>query len=214
MLWIIPGILISYLIGSIPTAYVFGRLLKGIDIRNFGSGNVGATNAFRVLGKGAGITVLVLDILKGFVAVVFLGNIVVPKVAFLPDEALRLILGLSCILGHNWTIFLKFRGGKGIATTFGVLSGLSITIAGLKLILGLVILTWILIFVIVRIVSVASVLTGISLPIYMVIFKQSHPLISLSALLSIFVILRHKSNLKRIFQGKEPRLSLHKFGLH
>jgi len=207
MLWIILGILISYLIGSIPTAYVFGRLLKGIDIRNFGSGNVGATNAFRVLGRGSGIAVLVLDILKGFVAVVFLGNVVVSKVTFMPQETLRLILGLSCISGHNWTIFLRFKGGKGIATTFGVLWGLSIKIASLKLILGLLILTWILIFVIVRIVSVASVLSGIALPVYTIIFKESNALILLSVLLCIFVILRHKSNLKRVFQGKEPRLT-------
>jgi len=203
---IILGTLISYLIGAIPTAYIFGRLLKGIDIRNFGSGNVGATNAFRVLGKGPGITVLVLDILKGFVAVVFLGNLVAGGAGPVSEETLRIILGLSCIAGHNWTVFLRFNGGKGIATTFGVLFGLSTKIAGLKLILGLVILTWILIFVIARIVSVASVLTGIALPVYMAIFKQPKMLISLSILLCIFVILRHKSNLKRVFQGKEPRL--------
>lgn len=203
---IILGTLISYLIGSIPTAYIFGRLLKGMDIRNFGSGNVGATNAFRVLGKGAGITVLVLDILKGFLAVVFLGNLVAGAAGPISEQTLRIILGLSCIAGHNWTIFLRFNGGKGIATTFGVLLGLSTKIAGLKLILGLVILTWILIFVIARIVSVASVLTAIALPVYMAIFKQPKMLISLSILLCIFVILRHKSNLKRVFQGKEPRL--------
>lgn len=210
MAQIILGIFISYLIGSMPTAYIFGRLLKGIDIRNFGSGNVGATNALRVLGKGAGITVLVIDILKGFLAVVFLGDLVVLKVTFIPEETLRLILGLCCILGHNWTIFLRFKGGKGIATTFGVLLGLAIKIAGLKSILGLVILTWILIFVIARIVSVASVLTAISLPVYMIIFKQSNALILLSVLLCIIVILRHKSNLKRAFQGKEPRLTFKK----
>jgi len=203
---IILGTLISYLIGSIPTAYIFGRLLKGIDIRNFGSGNIGATNAFRVLGKGPGIAVLVLDILKGFLAVVFLGNLIAGEAGPISEQTLRIILGLSCIAGHNWTVFLRFNGGKGIATTFGVLFGLSTKIAGLKLILGLVILTWILIFVIARIVSVASVLTAIALPVYMAIFKQPKMLISLSILLCIFVILRHKSNLKRVFQGKEPRL--------
>jgi glycerol-3-phosphate acyltransferase PlsY len=206
MPWIILGILISYFIGSIPTAYIFGRVLKGIDIRDFGSGNVGATNAFRVLGKGAGLAVLVLDIFKGFVAVTLLGDTVALQATIIPEETLRLILGLSCISGHNWTIFLKFRGGKGIAATFGVLGGLAVKIAGLKLVLGLVILTWVLVFVIVRIVSVSSVLAGIALPIYMAVFKQPRMLISLSALLGIFIILRHKSNLKRFFQGKEPRL--------
>ncbi|MFA5145096.1 MAG: glycerol-3-phosphate 1-O-acyltransferase PlsY [Candidatus Omnitrophota bacterium] len=208
MLLIISGAFVSYLIGSIPTAYIFGRLLKGIDIRNFGSGNIGATNALRVLGKRAGITVLVLDVLKGFIAVVFLGNLIASKTAFIPEGTLRLILGLCCICGHNWTIFLKFKGGKGIATTFGVLLGLSVKIAGLKLVLVLIILTWVLTFIITRIVSVASIVTGISLPLYMLVFKQSKMLLYLSLLLCVFVILRHKSNLKRILKGKEPRLNL------
>lgn len=209
MLWIL-GILISYFIGSLPTAYIFGRLIKGIDIRNFGSGNVGATNALRVLGKGAGLAVLTLDILKGFVAVIFVGNLIGAKTTVIPEELSRIILGLSCILGHNWTIFLRFKGGKGMATTFGVLLGLSVKIASLKLIVALVILTWFLIFFLVRIVSLASIIASISLPIYMVIFKASQTLKFLSILLSIFIILRHQSNLKRIFQGKEPRLTFKK----
>jgi len=206
MLWIILAITISYLIGSIPTAYIFGRLLKGIDIRKFGSGNVGATNALRVLGKPAGITILILDILKGFLVVVFLGNFIALRMMDISSETLRIILGLSCICGHNWTLFLKFKGGKGVATTFGVLLGLAIKIAGLKLVVGLAILTWLVIFIITRIVSLASVLTGISLPIYMMFFKQSFSLISLSIILSIFILLRHRANLKRLFQGKESRL--------
>ena len=207
MLWIILGILISYLIGSIPTGYIFGRALKGIDIRKFGSGNVGATNALRVLGKPAGIAVLVLDILKGFVVVFFLGNIIVARITGIPDDiTTRLLLGLSCICGHNWTIFLKFKGGKGMATTLGVLLGLTVKVAGLKLIFALVILTWLVVFIITRIVSLASILSGITLPVYMFLFKQPRILICSSVLLSMFIILRHKSNLKRIFEGKEPRL--------
>jgi acyl phosphate:glycerol-3-phosphate acyltransferase len=207
---IITGIFISYIIGSVPTAYIFCRLLKGVDIRFHGSGNVGATNALRVLGRGPGILVLILDILKGFVAVTFLGNLIRSGAQVIPDETLRVFLGLSCISGHNWTIFLRFKGGKGMATTFGVLLGLSVNIPGLRLIFGLIVLTWLLIFVILRIVSIASVLTGISLPIYMIIFKQPNALIALSFLLCIFIILRHSSNLKRFFQGKEPRLTFKK----
>lgn len=210
MLWIILGTLISYLIGSIPFAYIFGKVLKGIDIRNFGSGNIGATNAVRVLGKGPGIAVLVLDILKGFVAVVILGNLVVLKNTNVVDDTLRIILGLSCISGHNWTIFLNFKGGKGVATTFGVLLGLSIKIAGLKLILSLMVLTWFLIFIIIRIVSVASVLTATTFPVYIIIFSRSCGLKFLSVLLCVFVLIRHKSNLKRIFQGKEPHFTFRK----
>lgn len=210
MLWIILGIATSYLIGSIPVAYIFGRLLKGIDIRKFGSGNIGATNALRVLGKGPGITVLVLDILKGFVVVLFLGNFITSKITGICDEILRIILGLSCISGHNWTIFLKFKGGKGVATTFGVLLGLAIKIGNLKITLGLAVLTWLAIFFIFRIVSLASVLTGIALPIYMTIFRQSGTLIFASAIISVFIIIRHRSNLKRLFQGKEPRITFKK----
>ncbi len=206
MLWIILGILISYLIGSIPTAYIFGRVLKGIDIRKFGSGNVGATNALRVLGKPAGITVLVLDILKGFVVVFFLGNSIVTRITGISDITARVLLGFCCIFGHNWTIFLKFKGGKGMATTLGVLLGLAVKVAGIKIIFVLLILTWLIVFVITRIVSLASILSGVSLPAYMFLFKQPRILIYSSVLLSAFIILRHKSNLKRLFQGKEPRL--------
>jgi len=207
MLLIILGILVSYLIGSIPTAYIFGRFLKGIDIRKAGSGNIGATNALRVLGKGPGITVLFIDILKGFLAVTLLGNALVSKSTLISDETLRILLGISCICGHNWTVFLRFKGGKGVATTFGVLLGLSLEIASLKLVLGLVILIWFLTFIIVGIVSIASVLSGITLPIFIITFRLSPTLIFLSILLCAFIILRHRTNLKRVLEGKEKRLT-------
>lgn len=210
MLWIILGLIISYIIGSIPTAYIFGRLLKGIDIRKFGSGNVGATNAFRVLGKWPAIAVLTLDILKGFIVVLFLGNAIAPLLTSISDEILRIILGISCICGHNWTIFLRFKGGKGIATTLGVLIALAFKIVGLRSILNLLIITWLAIFVFTRIVSIASVFSGIALPIYMVIFRQSAVLIISSIILSVFIVLRHRSNLKRYLQGKEPRITFKK----
>ncbi len=211
MLWIIIGLLASYLIGSIPVGYILGRLIKRVDIRNFGSGNIGATNASRVLGKGWGVVVLILDILKGFISVVFLGDILVsvtaPSMAlWRSEEFLRIILGASSISGHNWTIFLKFRGGKGVATALGVLIGLSIKISGLKLILGLLVLTWIIVFLITRIVSIASVFSAVCFVIYAIIFKQSALVISLSVLFCFFAVIRHSSNLKRFLQGKEPTL--------
>jgi glycerol-3-phosphate acyltransferase PlsY len=210
MLWIILGILVSYLIGSIPTAYIFGRVLKGIDIRKFGSGNVGATNALRVLGKGPGITVLLLDILKGSLAVLFIGDLLVVVAPQAYSDFLRMLVALSCILGHNWTIFLNFKGGKGVATTLGVLLGLSFKVAGLNLVIALSLLTWILTILLVRIVSVASVLTALSLPLYIFIFHLPTLFILGGTLLSILVILRHKSNLLRFFQGKETRLNFRK----
>ena len=210
MPWIITGIAISYLIGSIPTAYLFGRFLKGIDIRQFGSGNVGATNALRVLGKGPGITVLFLDILKGYIAVVFVGNFVASRFSGISLEALRILLGISCISGHNWTIFLRFKGGKGIATTLGVLIGLATQMAALRMILALVIVTWLVVFIISKIVSLSSLVAGVSLPILTLLFRQSLVLTATSILLAVFVVLRHKNNLIRLFQGTESRLSFNK----
>jgi glycerol-3-phosphate acyltransferase PlsY len=206
MLWIITGTIISYFIGSIPTAYIFGRLLKGIDIREFGSGNVGATNAMRVLGKVPGITVLILDVIKGFVCVFFLADFIITKSSILTAEVTFILLGLSCISGHNWSVFLQFKGGKGIATTLGVLIGLSIKIAGLKLILGLVIMTWLLVLLFFRTISISSIIASISLPVYLFIFQHSIALKFSGIILALFSILRHKQNIKRILQSKEPRL--------
>jgi len=206
MLWTIAALLLSYLLGSIPTAYLFGKALKGIDIRKVGSGNVGATNALRVLGKGAGITVLLVDILKGFIAVTLLADFFVNKPYLWQDQNLRIFMGLGCICGHNWTIFLGLKGGKGIAASFGVLLGLSMKVPGLNIVMGLIILTWFLVFFSFRMVSLASIIAALALPILCLFFKQPFPLISVSLLLCIFVIIRHKTNLARIFQGKEPRL--------
>lgn len=210
MLWIIIGVISSYLLGSIPTAYIFGRLLKGIDIRKHGSGNVGATNALRVLGKGPGIIVLILDMLKGLVAVVLLGGLVSAKQSLLPAEIICILFGIICVCGHNWTIFLGFKGGKGVSTTLGVLLGLSVELHGFIIIFGLSILTWLIVFLIVRIVSIASVVTGISLPIFMLLFKQSTVVVSLGILLCILIVVRHRSNISRFFRGEEKRLSFKK----
>ncbi len=206
MLWTVIALLVSYLLGSIPTAYLFGRILKGIDIRKVGSGNVGATNALRALGKGPGITVLALDIIKGLFAVVFLGNYFADKPVLWQAQNLRIFMGLCCICGHNWTIFLRFKGGKGIATTFGVLLGFALKIHGLNIIIGILILTWLIVFFTFRIVSLASIIAALALPASCVFFRLPGPIISVSLILCVFVIIRHKANLERIFRGKESRL--------
>lgn len=206
MLWIIVALVASYLIGSIPTAYLFGKILKGVDIRKAGSGNIGATNAMRVLGKGAGITVLLLDILKGFVVVVFLGDYLSGKPILWQEHNLRIIMGLCSICGHNWTIFLRFKGGKGIATSFGVLLGLALKLPGLGVVIGILVLTWLTVFMIWRIVSLASIVAAIALPVSVFFFKQSGILLIVSLILCVFVIIRHKANLLRLAQGKEPCL--------
>ncbi len=207
---IILAAILSYLIGSIPTAYIFVRLIKGADIRNIGSGNVGATNALRALGKGWGIIVLTLDILKGLLPVVILGGLFAPSISLDLERNLFVIIGLSAICGHNWTIFLNFKGGKGVATTLGVLIGLAFKIPGLNLVLGLTVLVWFISFVLIRIISVSSILAAVSFPILTIIYGQSNLVILVGILLSIFVILRHKSNIKRLLNGKEQRLSFRK----
>ncbi len=209
MLWIILAIAISYFIGAIPTAYIFGRLLKGVDIRQFGSGNVGATNALRLLGRSWGITVLVLDICKGFFPVLIFGNILKPQIP-INQEIYCAIIAVSSVLGHSWTIFLGFKGGKGVATALGALLGLSVIIPGLKLVLGLVILIWFCVFILSRIISLASVLAALSFPVFTVLLKQSPYIIFTAILLSIFIIYRHRSNIKRLLEGKESRLSFKK----
>ncbi len=210
MLWIAAAIIISYLIGSIPTAYIFGRA-QGIDIRKHGSGNVGATNALRVLGKRAGIAVLVIDILKGLLPVIFLGDILSVKTSgSLNDEQLRILIAVMCIVGHNWTIFLNFKGGKGMATSLGVLIGLATKVSGLGAALGLSIGAWALIFSIVRIVSLASIISAIVLPLAAVFLKLSPLLIGTSIVLSVFIIVRHKANISRLLQGKEKKICFRK----
>jgi acyl phosphate:glycerol-3-phosphate acyltransferase len=204
-MWIITGIIINYFIGSIPTAYIFGRLLKGIDIRQYGSGNVGATNALRVLGKGVGITVLALDIVKGFLPLLLMGDFFALRTSLKP-EIVYIIIGVSCICGHNWTIFLNFKGGKGIATTLGMLLALAVKVAGLGMIISLVLLIWLGVFLVCRIVSLSSIIAAAALPLLMIIFKQQSTLTIASILLACFTIYRHKSNIQRLLQGKESKI--------
>jgi Predicted membrane protein len=139
---IVLSLIAAYLIGSIPTAFIFAKFLKGLDIRKAGSGNVGATNAFRVLGKLPGILVLVIDIIKGLICTTLIAD-------FLPVAWIniwRIVLGVVVVVGHNWTIFLNFKGGKGMATSLGVLIGLAIKISGIRIVLALSVGVWLFLF--------------------------------------------------------------------
>ena len=199
MILVIASI-VSYLIGSIPTAYIFGKFYKGIDIRQHGSGNVGATNVFRVLGKEAGTIVLVLDILKGLIAVTLVADLF-----GITEIIQRVILAVCVVSGHNWTIFLKFKGGKGIATSLGVLIGLTITIASIRPVVLLTVFVWGLTFLLSRYVSLSSVVASIFLPIIMVTTNQPFEVICLGIVFSIFIVVRHRPNIKRLLSGQEPR---------
>ena len=201
MVWMLVAIicLSAYLLGSIPTAYLFGKAKKGIDIREHGSGNVGATNAFRVLGKLPGILVLVTDVFKGTVSVTLLPSLIKP-ITPLDYSWLLALLGMLAIAGHIWTPFLRFKGGKGVATSLGVflfLDPISTLIA-----LGV----WIATLLIFRYVSVSSMLAAITLPIAMAAFLRPFPTILISSIVCMIICYKHKSNLQKLLLGTEKKI--------
>jgi len=201
------AILLSYLIGSIPFAFLLAKLLKNVDLRKVGSGNIGATNLARVLGYKIGSLGLLLDTLKGLIPVLYLANFTKSPLN-ISQDALRLTLGIASICGHNWTVFLNFKGGKGIATSLGVLIGLSlknILIAKAVLLLAVV---WFTTFFISGYVSLASILASLSLPIFFYILRLDKTLILFSIIISIFAIFRHKSNIIRLLQHKENHFNI------
>lgn len=197
------AMMLSYLLGSIPTAFIAGKMLKGIDIREHGSGNMGATNVFRVLGKKPGIAVLLIDILKGVAGVVVVG-----RIFGLQEVMTFVILGVAAVCGHNWTIFLKFKGGKGIATSLGVLIGLTIEFSALRPVLGFTLLIWMVLFLSTAYVSLASIAAAGALPIIMLLTHQSFEIVSLGVVFCIFVVIRHKANIKRLISGQESKVPL------
>ena len=196
---------VAYLLGSIPTGYLVGRA-KGVDVRKVGSGNIGATNAFRTLGKTAGILVLLVDALKGYVAAsqvpTIVQRLIAPSVP--PDEAtreyLQIIAGVVVILGHNYTCWLHFKGGKGIATSAGVLAALiPITFA-----IGLG--TWIVVCVATRYVSVASISAALVLPIATWLAHYSLRMIVVAGVMCLLAIYKHKGNIERLMNGTESKI--------
>lgn len=202
-------ILSSYLIGSIPTAYILAKILRGIDIRKFGSGNIGATNAFRVLGVAPGIFVLIFDLFKGFFPVAFLVNLLNSEY-LLNTSFLRILSGLASVIGHNWTVFLGFKGGKGIATSLGVFLGLTLNIVDLRIVLGLTLFSWICIFLITGFVSLASILSSIILVVLVFFFQQPREIVILALILCLFIIIRHRPNIVRLLERKELRTKFFK----
>lgn len=186
-------IVISYLVGSISFSIVIAKLFKGIDIRSHGSGNAGATNTLRVLGIGPAILVLVLDLLKG------MGSVLVASALF--DKAwLPVICGLAAIVGHNWPIWFKFKGGKGIATAIGVLTSLVFIpalIAGIIAILSIVFT---------RYVSLGSLIFTFLTPIFVLILQFTWPNFIGTLIICIFAFIRHRSNIVKLMNGTENKL--------
>jgi glycerol-3-phosphate acyltransferase PlsY len=193
---------ISYLIGSIPTAFIFGKVLKGIDIRQHGSGNTGATNAFRVLGKVPGSVVLILDIIKGIVPVVFVAGFLSPS------DFGRVLAAMAAVSGHNWTCFLNYKGGKGVATGLGVLIGLTVAIPDIRWPVILCILSWLACFLMTAYISLSSLVAAVVLPVFMVVFSAPILVTSLCIIFCMFVVLRHRPNITRLLSGQEPKVPL------
>jgi len=199
----IAAAFMAYLLGSIPTGFLVARA-RGVDIRTVGSGNIGATNAFRVLGKGLGIFVLLMDALKGWVAVQ-IGAYVVSQL--LPGAALdnlRITAGIAAILGHNYTCWLHFKGGKGIATSAGVL------IALVPLALVIILSIFIILFVTTRYVSVGSLAASFSLPFATWFTTHDTGLTIVTGAMGALAILKHRKNIQRLLNGTENRIQFKK----
>ena len=193
---IIIILLISYLIGSFPSGYLYAKNLKGIDLRSVGSGSTGATNVLRNVGKWPALIVFVLDVLKGVIAV---------KIAyyFLTANIFQVLAGLAAITGHIWPIWLKGKGGKAVATGLGIFIALSwkVGLASFG--------TFLLVISLTKIVSISSITAAFILPIYMFIYigNLNHPFTIFSLIVAIIVIFKHRSNIKRILKGEEPKIS-------
>ena len=203
-LWSAGLILVAYLFGSIPTGYWAGKLLKGIDIRQEGSGSTGATNVLRTLGKVPAIAVLSIDILKGMGAV---GLVSVWYQWGLPDSipeawqaALITLTAIAAIVGHSKSIWLNFTGGKSVATSLGVLCVMNPWVALGTLGSFLVTIAF------TRIVSISSIVGAIAVSVLMIIFQQPFPYVLFGIVGGIYVIVRHKTNITRLLAGTEPKL--------
>ncbi len=227
MLTFLAIIVVAYLIGSIPTSIIAGRMLKGIDVRDYGSGNAGGTNAFRVLGWKAGLAVTLIDIAKGAVAAV-------PVVAFFkahplgafPDMneiALSLIAGMAAVIGHVFTVFAGFKGGKGVSTAAGMLIG--IAPVSMLMVIGVFLLA----ITVTRYVSVGSILAAIAFPLIIAIRKYlfdlgagldyhffgkwlvhdslDYHLLIFGGIVAAAIIFTHRANIKRLLSGTENRLT-------
>lgn len=205
MVKMVSGLIVSYLIGSIPFAYLLGRITRGIDLRQYGSGNLGATNAFRVLGKGTGTTVLILDILKGTLAVLCAKSFFYSDNSGISEHLFLCLAAVAVVCGHNWTIFLRFKGGKGVATSLGVLIAFSILVERFIWVVLFAVVLWSFIFFFSGYVSLASLISSITLPFFSIFLQLPKEIVIFIFILAGFSVIRHKPNISRLLQKKESR---------
>lgn len=209
-------IVLSYLVGSIPISIILTKIKRGVDIRDYGSGNAGGTNVSRVLGKKYGVLVIILDAMKGIFAVVvisrlYFGSFPFPNTTPFDDFTLiQIMAGVASMIGHIWTIFAGFKGGKGIATGLGVL----VSIVTLDLIVALGIFFVVVYFS--KYISLASISAAVSVPIIMIVrenifgvdIPSYHTLLPFVIGISFLIIYTHRANVERLLSGNESKISL------
>lgn len=215
MLNLIVVVILSYLAGSIPSSIIVSKLVKGIDIREHGSGNAGGTNVFRVLGWKWGVLVILLDALKGALAVIIIARLYMDSFPFanitpFDDFTLvQIICGIAAVIGHIWTVFAGFRGGKGIATALGFL----LTLITVDMLLALVVFT--LTVTISRYISLGSILAAISVPLILIVRENIfgvdipgyHTILPFVIAVVLLVIYTHRKNIDRLIKGSESKIS-------
>ncbi|MCX7779818.1 MAG: glycerol-3-phosphate 1-O-acyltransferase PlsY [Negativicutes bacterium] len=185
--------LLAYLVGSIPNGLILGKYLWGVDLRQFGSKNIGATNAYRVLGPKPAFWVFLTDLLKGVVGV-YLGQILIGS----PLAAI--IGGIAAIAGHNWSVFLRFKGGRGVATGLGVIAVIAPQVT------LIVFAVWALIVYYTRYVSLASITAAALVPIAMWLLGERGEFLYFGLIAAVFVIVRHRPNIERLLKGEELKI--------
>ena len=208
MIYLSIMILASYLLGSIPTSIIASKIIKGIDIREHGSGNAGATNVFRVMGWKMGLSVLIIDMAKGYIPTILFYKLGMKGVDW-PIINLQILAGLSAIFGHIWTVFAGFKGGKGVGTGAGMLIGLT----PFAVIIGII--AFIIVFSISRFVSLGSIIASVFVPITVLIQYQSQEtfpiqLFIFSLFVPVLIIYTHRKNIQRLLKGEESKIQLGK----
>lgn len=198
--------LLAYLIGSFSSAVWIGKWFFGVDVREHGSKNAGATNTFRVLGYKAGIPVFVLDVLKSFLSVNFI--IFIPEIIANSEifYGVKILFGICAVIGHIFPLYTGFKGGKGVASMLGLVIALQPTAAGITF------AVFIFVFLITRIVSLSSISAAIAFPIiiYLLEKNDSLTLTIFSLIATVIIIFTHKSNIKRLIAGEENKISFRK----
>ena len=187
-------ILVAYLFGALPIGLLVGRMVKGIDVRDYGSGNIGASNVWRTMGPVWGIAVFLFDFCKGFFPTLLAGRM------HEVSPWLPVLVGLAAILGHNFSPFLKFKGGKGVATSLGVVYGLSPIAAAVGF------AVWGLCLLITRYISVSSMVAAVVTSLVLIGLNRDLPHVLFALLVAFFVVIKHRSNMARLKAGTEPKV--------